>query len=133
MTYRTEFPDFDPATMPAIPAHWTDDWNDDWNEALAYMLAERFAAILRDELGPKTFAEIKRRNETDPAYATSCASHDFCDANMVMDAAFRDVLGRGPVMDEEGRDAEEDADIALWNAAWEFARKHWIGHQGGSQ
>lgn len=30
MTYRTEFPDFDPATMPAIPAGWTDQsWHND--------------------------------------------------------------------------------------------------------
>lgn len=24
MTYQTEFPDYDPSTMPAIPAHWLD-------------------------------------------------------------------------------------------------------------
>lgn len=24
MTYRTVLPDFDPATLPEIPAHWTD-------------------------------------------------------------------------------------------------------------
>jgi len=30
MTYRTEFPDFDPATMPAIPAEWRDaSWHND--------------------------------------------------------------------------------------------------------
>lgn len=30
MTYRTEFPDFDPATMPAIPAGWRDQsWHND--------------------------------------------------------------------------------------------------------
>jgi len=30
MTYRDEFPDFDPATMPAIPAHWRDQsWHND--------------------------------------------------------------------------------------------------------
>lgn len=30
MTYRTEFPDFDAATMPAIPADWTDtSWHND--------------------------------------------------------------------------------------------------------
>lgn len=29
-TYRTEFPDFDPATMPALPAHFEDhSWNQD--------------------------------------------------------------------------------------------------------
>jgi len=30
MTYRDEFPDFDPATMPAIPASWSDQsWHND--------------------------------------------------------------------------------------------------------
>jgi hypothetical protein len=30
MTYRQEFPDFDPATLPAIPAEWTDtSWHND--------------------------------------------------------------------------------------------------------
>jgi hypothetical protein len=30
MTYRAEFPDFDPATLPAIPAGWTDQsWHND--------------------------------------------------------------------------------------------------------
>lgn len=30
MTYREQFPDFDPATMPAIPATWADrSWRND--------------------------------------------------------------------------------------------------------
>lgn len=30
MSYRTAFPDFDPATMPAIPAGWNDQsWRND--------------------------------------------------------------------------------------------------------
>ena len=30
MTYREEFPDFDPATMPPIPTHWIDQsWHND--------------------------------------------------------------------------------------------------------
>jgi hypothetical protein len=30
MTFRTEFPDFDPTTMPAIPADWEDiSWHND--------------------------------------------------------------------------------------------------------
>lgn len=28
--FRTEFPDFDPATMPEIPSNWTDtSWDND--------------------------------------------------------------------------------------------------------
>jgi hypothetical protein len=30
MSYREEFPDFDPAAMPAIPQHWGDtSWHND--------------------------------------------------------------------------------------------------------
>lgn len=30
MTYQIEFPDFDPATLPAIPPHWRDQsWHND--------------------------------------------------------------------------------------------------------
>jgi hypothetical protein len=71
-------------------------------------------------------AEMKRRNETDPTYANlSCASrasHDFCDANMAMDSAWRHLIGT-----EINADDEEQA--ALWNAAWEIARQRHIGHQ----
>jgi hypothetical protein len=66
----------------------------DWHTVNPATLGDRFAATLRGWLTPEEFAEMKRRNETDPAYANlSCASHDFCDANMAMDIAWRDLIG----------------------------------------
>ena len=93
-------------------------------------IAEAFAEIMRQWLTRDEFAEMKRRNETDSAYAgAACASHDFCDANMAMDAAFRQVMDRAPDVVGEGLAVEMDC--ALWNDAWELARKLYLGHQGG--
>ena len=57
----------------------------------------------------------------------SCASHDFCDANIVMADAFEQHAGRPvwlPCDAEEGTctEAECDADLALWNDAWGIAK-----------
>jgi hypothetical protein len=62
MTFRTEFPDFDPSTMPAIPADWEDtSWANDtcptfMNEALGLFLSVDFAdEALREFEGGKRF------------------------------------------------------------------------------
>jgi hypothetical protein len=47
-----------------------------WHVVNPTTLGDRFAATLKEWLTPKEFAEMKRRNETDPTYANlSCASH----------------------------------------------------------
>lgn len=168
MPFNIEFPDFDAATLPAIPAHWIDQsWkndacpsfiigesitvyidyakpddrehpetprfvlfndeqdvlhtSDDWNDALVALIGERFAAVLREWLSPKDFAEMKRLNQT-PAFAAGCcASHNYCDANMAMDQARRDILG------DVDLDADNAEQVAQWNAAWDYARQHHIG------
>lgn len=93
------------------------------NDTIIAALAESFGETLRQWLTPDEFAEMKHRNESDPAYADkACASHDFCDANMAMAAAFHSCLGREP-------DVAGERDAGLWNAAWELARKHHLGMQ----
>jgi hypothetical protein len=94
--------------------------------AIADLLADRFAAELREWLSPAQFAEMKAKNAT-PAYASGCcASADYCDSNMAMDAAFNAVLGRSLRGDDESTSGHAE-DTALWNAAWEIARKNHIG------
>lgn len=59
-------------------------------------IAFGFASDLTGVLSPAEFAEMKRKNE-DPAQPDGvCASHDYCDANIVMAAAFERVMGREP-------------------------------------
>ncbi len=88
---------------------------DDWSEALATAIAAAFVANLRSSLGDATFDDLRYANRHAPA--GTCASHNYCDANMPMAKAFETVTGR----DISARDAIADADAALWNRAWALA------------
>lgn len=79
-------------------------------------LAREFAVRLRDELTQTEWLDVILRNaaETDTGV---CHSHDFCDANMVMEAAFIAVTGHEPL----GDDGMSDETVTLWNAAWNYA------------
>lgn len=93
----------------------------------AARLAGAFAIELWQEIGAANLAIVKERNAT-PAYGgTICASHDYCDANMVMDSAFRETIGRDAW--PEGQDAMADADCALWNEAWSIAKRDYLTAQ----
>lgn len=86
-------------------------------------LAEAFIRILRETLGDETYAKVVALNaaELNPDV---CASGDFCDSNMVMDAAFRE-FGIDPC--EYGRVDEDDGmpqEVCdLWNAAWDRGKE----------
>lgn len=172
MTFQIEFPDFDAATMPAIPAGFEDvSWHNDtcpsflnetagliifvdfanpsdrefpetvrftlhtYNEGIGETIAESddcrdietailaraFGRQLQKDLTPLEFAEVNARNaaETDSAI---CHSHDFCDASMVMLAAFKGTFDRSPVFLNGSDTVESEADIALWGSAWNAAK-----------
>jgi len=80
------------------------------NKLRIVALAEAFDRLLRTEIGKTKYREVLARNAAEPD-AGICHSHDFCDANMMMDGAFRVVLQRGP-------DIDDDADLTLWTDAW---------------
>jgi len=55
MTYRTEFPDFDPTTLPAIPDGWTDQsWHNDacpsFNTGRGMVVFIDFARVTRRQI-----------------------------------------------------------------------------------
>jgi hypothetical protein len=93
---------------------------DDWQAALVPLLAWRFAAELREWLEPWQMIKVCERNAIEPS---GCASHDFCDANMTMDAAWTATFAR-PFLPDTDDSEPTDADVALWNAAWDMAREH---------
>ena len=79
-----------------------------------------FSELLRKELGEEKIQEVVKRNK---AYCVqygdkTCASHDFCDANMIMNEALMSLgLKRlGPDLSKTERN--------LWNGAWSLAKKH---------
>lgn len=99
------------------------------NPATVAFLAGQFSDIVHEWTTPEEFAEIQRRNKTNGDQV--CATHDFFDANEAMDAAFNRAFGRSCRLTsdvEEGRctDAEMQADVDLWNAAWTQAKKGWL-------
>ncbi len=87
-------------------------------------IAELFIAKLVENEGftDATFAEVAARNRS-VRYKKfkTCATHDFCDANMPMDEAFLSIVGHR-MGDLESDDAADDADRALWSEAWDIAQ-----------
>lgn len=82
----------------------------------ASVVANDFLRLLRREIGRENFREACIRNAS-PDYAFACASHDFCDANMVMLEA---VTANG--LPDDDLDALTD----LMNAAWAIARERMV-------
>lgn len=63
--------------------------------------------------------DIKNRNYRREG-SRICATHDICDANMVMDSAMRDVLGHSYI-DYDEPTPERDHLMRIWNDAWTLA------------
>ena len=85
-------------------------------------LARAFGEQVQSTFRVDTFREICDRNKGQYADSDICATHDFCDANMAMAQAFKDVTGRDA-------DGDNGGDATLWNDAWELARKLSLGSQ----
>lgn len=85
-------------------------------EAVA-VLAKEFSGLVRRDLADELPAIVKRNERYDRTYSENppCATHDFCDANMVMLEAWTTVTGLE-------RPPESEDEMATWSAAWEAAR-----------
>lgn len=81
-------------------------------QILAHRLAAQFMAELIGMLGSHDFMDACCRNVGIPDGI--CASHDFCDANMVMAEAFKVIVEAEPNVFNED-------DAALWSEAWRMA------------
>lgn len=88
----------------------------------AEIIARAFCRQLQRYLAPKQFAEVIARNAKEPN-KNVCHSHDFCDANVLMDEAFRDVAGFSAT-DTGGDDigCMNDKCVDLFNEAWSIAK-----------
>lgn len=78
-------------------------------------LARAFSEVLSEWLTPEQRAQVVERNKAQ-SNPSICHSHDFCDANMAMDQAWKQTQGREV-------DMQSDEDLALWDAAWEIAKR----------
>jgi len=87
-------------------------------------LALEFSRELRDALTPEQMTDVVVLNQT-PRFKDHgcCATHNYCDANVVMADAFETVVGREPVLPCDGAESDQiDADSALMDEAWTLAR-----------
>lgn len=86
-------------------------------------LALEFARVLREWLTRMQMTTIIRRNRTADYKGHTCASHDFCDANMAMAQAFEQLLGAASgTLDITGETPEGELQLLTWNAAWNIAK-----------
>jgi hypothetical protein len=88
-------------------------------------LARAFAAVLRADIGIRKLAAAVSANQYETS-ASVCHTHDWCDANESMAAAFESVFEREQALPcdvDEGLATQEqvDADIDVWNDAWNIA------------
>ena len=78
-------------------------------------VAKLFCARVKEEIGAENLSKAVALNRTEKD-ANVCHTHDFCDTNMVMEAA----------CDEAGipgwADGEDGVRTAIWNEAWTLAK-----------
>jgi hypothetical protein len=79
-----------------------------------HILALEFVARLREALTPAQWREMRLRNR-DETHPSVCHSHDFLDANDILNAALTHLNG------DIEPDIEDEETQKLWNAAWEIA------------
>lgn len=90
---------------------------------MASIIGEEFARQILAEFPADTIAEIRRLNAIyDPL---CCATHNFCDANMVMLDAFN-VIGEPASIDFDDDSAGHDRAADIWNAAWAHAKRRYL-------
>lgn len=97
------------------------------DHTFAVLIGDRFAELLRDGTPDAVWENMRRENRDGPEYQgpkASCASHNFCDANMVMLDAWIDTLHCEPaVLDENATVEAHNQASELWGAAWDYAKR----------
>lgn len=83
----------------------------DWNKNDTIWLAKKFSSILREWLTEEEMRLVNQKNSD--RLDGSCASHDYCDANMAMVEAFAAMSG----------ESISNENIDLVNDAWHLARR----------
>ncbi len=84
-------------------------------QKLVEPLALKFSQLIHRDLTPTQLLVVIANNRA--SNDDTCATGDMIDSNMTMGEAFEAIVGREEMSDSE-------ADIGLWNAAWDLAKKN---------
>jgi hypothetical protein len=95
--------------------------------SLIDMIGNEFVRRLKRYLSDEQWEVMRQRNSATIG-GPSCASQDFLDADIVMIAAFAQVMGREPTLNEDtrGSEAQQASDLDLMDAAWFLARRAYL-------
>lgn len=100
-------------------------WSDDFAsqpDAVA-RLADAFRDVLQEWIGTVGMAKVRCENVA-LAGTGSCASHNYCDANMAMDEAMKRTFGAGPL--DGPQEHMTDIAMKLWADAWDKAKADYL-------
>lgn len=86
-------------------------------------LAFEFSKQLKHEISLFNLDIVNARNSKEGNSAI-CHSHDYCDANEAMLAAFETTFGRPCVLSGNGSTEQIESDCNLWNVAWSLAKEN---------
>lgn len=92
--------------------------------ALINQLSDEFSRLIVEAFTADQLAETIAKNNT-VDYAGCCATHDYCDSNMVMNEAFENVMERAFIFwDDENPETQEQnrADCHLFDSAWMLSK-----------
>lgn len=85
--------------------------------ANSLLISVVFSQKLLADIGPDNLAAVNALNDTEEYSGNICASHDYCDANMPMFEAVKNVTGLDPEVSDETY-------AALWSDAWDIAKRN---------
>lgn len=77
-------------------------------------LSVLFSAMVRYELAVMLPRVVSTNRRYRKEGLDCCATHDYCDANLLMAAAFKQANDRE-------FDADSGADVGMWNLAWKLS------------
>jgi len=78
-------------------------------------LARAFSSEVQEAFTAREFREVCARNKTTHSDDNLCATHDYTDANLLMQEAFVTTFDRLPDLGDEN-------DGRLWDEAWAIAK-----------
>lgn len=84
-------------------------------ESMIREIADTFINKMQVSITAEEMAQVRTLNSMEKMPGV-CHTHDFCDANMVMADAFEQIT-------KHMVDADSTTDCALWNGAWDLAKR----------
>lgn len=101
-------------------------------EITVRQLSDAFTTVIQEWLSTAELKQMRRRNHVFNMDSGVCASHDYCDANMAMEEAFKRVTGQNTAQLSRRDRSKEGCDrtctclsntcLHMWTEAWHLSK-----------